>query len=191
MKTSEQIEAINTALAIAQGEFPPIEKTRDNPFFKSKYADLADVLTGCRPVLSKHGLALTQSISTDAQRVIVTTRLLHKSGQWFESELSMKPDKDTAQSVGSTATYARRYSLEAILGIAAGVDDDGNAASQPAAVKAATSVYTGKEEDKAVLAKLFEKHGVIESAHKARIHGKCMGTPYVLLEKIVVAMAKE
>lgn len=129
MKTSDDIKDICGALAKAQGEFDQIKKNATNTFFKTKYADLDAILKACNPALSKNGLALIQAPSFEEGRVYVKTRLVHSSGQWFETDLSLKPDKgDNAQAIGSAITYARRYSVEAILGVSASIDDDGEEA---------------------------------------------------------------
>lgn len=184
MRTSENIELISTALAAAQGEFPHLEKNRDNPFFKSKYADLADIVANCRPTLSKHGLALLQPISIDNGRVVITTRLVHKSGQWFEEPLSMRPDKDSPQAIGSAATYGRRYGAEAMLGVAASVDDDGNEATgntknQTEATgntkNQTKAPYTGIPQEKAWLASTLRTRGVTDPDKMREFHLKAMG----------------
>lgn len=180
MKTSESIESISTALATAQGEFPSVEKTKDNPYFKSKYADLSDILNACRPILAKHGLALIQAVSHDNGRIIVTTRLVHKSGQWFESSLSLRPDKDTPQAIGSVTTYGRRYSAEAMLGIAATHDDDGNVATygnqaptmnfKPNYEPKVVEIYTGTSPQKKILNDIFTSLQIKDVDVKATIN---------------------
>lgn len=131
MKTSEQIEKINEALALAQREYKPVVKNKVNPHFKNSYADLSSLIEATRDALSKYGLALTQSPLFQEGRLVVISRLLHKSGQWFETELSLKPQGDTPQALGSAITYGRRYSAEALLGVSSEDDDDGNEASNP------------------------------------------------------------
>lgn len=130
---SPTISALAAALAKAQGEFEVVKKDSDNPFFKSSYADLASVLAATRPSLSKNGLAVIQSpksgLFEGSRCVVVSTMLVHSSGEWICDQLAVPVDKAfTAQSVGSAVTYARRYALQAFLGVA-GEDDDGNAAS--------------------------------------------------------------
>lgn len=128
---SDHIGELATALAKAQGEIKTAAKDSTNPHFKSKYADLASVWDACRAALSKNGLAVAQiTATTDTGKVRVTTTLLHSSGQWIEGELDVKPGQDTAQGIGSTITYCRRYALAAMVGVAPDDDDDGNAASE-------------------------------------------------------------
>ena len=128
MKTSEQINELATALAKAQGDIKGAVKDSSNPFFKSSYADLSSVWNACREALSKNGLAVIQTCSMSEHGVTVSTRLAHASGQWVEDDLTLMPVKPDPQGVGSTITYARRYALASIAGVAP-EDDDGNAAS--------------------------------------------------------------
>jgi hypothetical protein len=126
--SSENIAELATALAVAQGEFKPVGKNAVNPHFKSKYADLASIVDASREALSRNGLALIQAPAFVDGRVVVISRIIHKSGQWIESRISMKAGQDTPQAIGSVITYGRRYGLSAILGICADDDDDANAA---------------------------------------------------------------
>lgn len=136
MNKSESIKELATALAKFQGEIKNPSNTAINPFFKSKYAPLETVLNTVRPVLAKHGLSILQAPSGDGEHIIVTTTLLHISGEWIESpELVLKADKATAQGAGSAITYARRYALSAILGISSEDDDDGNVAEKQVKTK--------------------------------------------------------
>jgi hypothetical protein len=127
---SEQIAELVTALSKAQGQIENANKSSDNPFFKSKYADLASVWDACRQPLSSNGLAIIQTIDDAIEdgRVCVETLLAHSSGQWISHRIRLKPVKDDAQAIGSAITYARRYGLQSLVGIAP-EDDDGNAAS--------------------------------------------------------------
>ena len=128
MTKSEAINELAAALAQAQGEIRNATKDASNPFFKTNYADLASVREAIQPVFTKHGLAVTQLLGNDAHGVTVETVLLHKSGQWLSGTVSIKPVKDDPQGLGSAVTYARRYSLQSVAGIAADDDDDGEAA---------------------------------------------------------------
>jgi len=130
MEHSETINQIAAAVIAAQGEMGSAKKTADNPFFKSKYADLAGVVETARPVLTRHGLGVVQSADCDGELAVVETLLVHTSGEWFKSRTVLKPTKADPQGMGSAVTYARRYAYMAIIGMAA-EDDGGNAASQP------------------------------------------------------------
>jgi len=125
MNTSEQIDELAGALAKAQGMMENAVMNRTNPHFKSRYADLAAIINAARKALSANGLAFVQTISDG----VLHTRLLHTSGQWIASEHPL-PMSGKPQEIGSALTYARRYSLSALLGIAADEDDDANAASR-------------------------------------------------------------
>ena len=130
MYASESIDQLATALALAQGEVENASKTSTNPHFRSKYADLAEIINTVRPVFAKHGLAIVQSPSYADGLVSVTTLLTHKSGQWIRDVASAPAPKLDPQGVGSAVTYLRRYAIGAFACIASEADDDGNAASQ-------------------------------------------------------------
>lgn len=131
MKMSESIASIAGALSKFQAEIKNPANTANNPFFKSKYAPLSDILNLARPLLSKHGLSVVQMPSGDGENITVATLLLHESGEWIEAcPLTLKADKITAQGAGSAITYGRRYAISALLGISSEDDDDGNGASE-------------------------------------------------------------
>lgn len=116
------------AAALAEMSSPKADKV--NPAFKSRYASLDGILDAVRPVLAKHGLALSQSIWSSDGRVGVKTLVVHSDGFIELGDLSVatKPDT-TAQQIGAALTYLRRQSIQAAMGIATDMDDDGNAAS--------------------------------------------------------------
>jgi hypothetical protein len=127
---SDSVKEIAAALAKVQGSIKPALKDANNPFFKSRYADLASVWDSCREPLSTNKLAVTQlPAESEAGRVALTTMLIHGSGEWIASTCSIKLAKDDPQAAGSALTYLRRYMLSAIVGIVADDDDDGNHAS--------------------------------------------------------------
>jgi hypothetical protein len=120
------------ALIGFQKDIGSIKKTKSNPFFNSKYADLASILEIIRPALEKNGLAIAQQCKVIDSHNVLITELLHVSGFSLESEYILEPVKDDPQSMGSAMTYARRYCLLAILNISPDDDDDdANTASQP------------------------------------------------------------
>ncbi|HYH64310.1 MAG TPA: ERF family protein [Urbifossiella sp.] len=128
---SPDIKDLALALSAAQGEMTHAGKGTVNPHFRSKYADLSAVIDALKPALAKHGLAYVQTtdLAADGGIVLVTT-LLHKSGQWIRGTYPVRPIKADPQGYGSALTYARRYALAAIAGVASvDEDDDGNAAS--------------------------------------------------------------
>jgi len=130
MNKSESIAALAKALAVAQGELENANKNSSNLHFKSKYADLAEILNTVRPVFSKHGLAIVQMPSFEGGLASVETLLTYTNGEWISSVCSAPVQKSDPQGVGSAITYLRRYSLAAFAGIAQ-EDDDANGASRP------------------------------------------------------------
>ena len=127
MKTSESIEHLSTALAAAQGALKNPPKNKINPHFKSSYVDLSDGLEAIRECYSKHGLAFIQGTSITDGIIVLNTRIVHKSGQWMESDYPVG-GLGRPQEMGSAMTYARRYALFGLVGVAGEDDDDGNAA---------------------------------------------------------------
>lgn len=131
MQKSESIKELATALAKAQGEIENASKNSNNPAFKSKYADLAEVLNTVRPVLAKNGLSVAQFPSLEGTTAHVETLLMHSSGEWISNTASAPLTKQDAQGVGSVTTYLRRYSLAALTGVAQEDDDGNSAATKP------------------------------------------------------------
>lgn len=130
MITSVEIDMLAVALSEAQANILPAPKDKTNPHFKNRYSDLTSIWEACRGALSKCNLAVVQSPSMTPERnVRITTRILHKSGQWIQGELDLKPAQDTPQAIGSAITYGKRYALAAMLGVVSDEDDDGHAAS--------------------------------------------------------------
>jgi hypothetical protein len=126
---SPSLDKLAGALAKAQGSITGARKDSANPFFKSKYADLASCWDACRKPLSENGLAVIQIPEVGIEFITIMTLLVHESGQWIRSRLPMKPKDFSPQSVGSTITYGRRYALAAMVGLAQ-TDDDAEAAQQ-------------------------------------------------------------
>jgi|GEM_PF-1236287 len=128
MQTSEKIDLITTALIECQKEIGPAIKDSTNPHFKSKYADLAGHLSIVKGPLNRHGILLTQTTDFIVPGgLCCVTRLTHTSGQWIQSIYPIVPTKQDPQQYGSAYSYAKRYSLAAILGIET-EDDDGEQA---------------------------------------------------------------
>lgn len=135
MNQSENINELATALAKAQGEFTPAVKDANNPFFKSKYANLCSVVKACQEHISKHGLSVSHSTTKEDGQWLLVTTLMHASGQWKNCTIPLITAKGDIQSFGSSITYARRYGTAAVLNIVTDEDDDGEAAcgrDQPA-----------------------------------------------------------
>jgi hypothetical protein len=128
MKKTDNLNELFTALSKAQGEIENAKKDSTNPFFKSKYADLAEVINVAKEPLSNNGLSVLQLPSNEDGVVTVSTILAHSSGQYIINDISATAEKLDIQTIGKLITYLRRYSYSAIVGIAQ-EDDDGNAAS--------------------------------------------------------------
>lgn len=125
---SENIDKLATALSKAQAQIEGAKKDSDNPYFKSKYADLASVWDACKKPLTDNGLSIVQTTDILNERPVLKTMLIHASGQFIEGVYPIVSAKQDAQSMVAALTYARRAALAAIAGVAA-VDDDGNEAA--------------------------------------------------------------
>ena len=133
-QTPIQVEAqavhatIAAALAAAQMEMGSAKKTADNPHFKRKYADLDAVCDAAMPALNRHGIAIVQPMERVGEEWVLFTRFIHgQSGEILETPVPLIVGKRDMQGLGSAMTYARRYGLMTLAGIAP-EDDDGNAA---------------------------------------------------------------
>ena len=145
MKTSESITKIASALVSAQNDFLSAKKTSDNPFFKSKYADLQSVISAVKESLNENGIAFIQSPTESEGDVLkLTTRLLHESGEWIEDTAVCPLVKRDPQAFGSALSYLRRYSLSAMCGIYQ-ADDDGNEATKKTDVDVTDIIVAIKE----------------------------------------------
>ena len=128
VRRSDSTAKLDEALAKATLEFTEVLKENENPFYKSKYADLSAVLAATRSALAKHGVTLRQWPFMEDLRVGITSRLCC-AGEWEESDCALPlTGKQDAQAVGSALTYIRRYATQSILAVAAESDDDANAA---------------------------------------------------------------
>ena len=131
MKHSDELKNLAKALAKFQADIKDPARDKDNPYFKSKYVALDGLLDAVRPVLATNGLSFIQSPVSNGQDMGVTTLLMHDSGEWIESDpFLLHAVKNDPQAGGSAITYARRYSLSAVLGVAWDDDDDANVATK-------------------------------------------------------------
>jgi hypothetical protein len=134
MRTSEQTHDLVAALAKARVAFEPIVRSKtvavktERGSYTFSYAPLEDILAATTEALSAHGLVLVSGIDQGADGgVVLSTRLMHASGQWLESCVHVGRHSKM-QEMGSSLTYARRYAITGLLGISADTDDDANAA---------------------------------------------------------------
>lgn len=136
MKTSESIKEIASALSKAQAQMTGAKKGSDNPFFKSKYSDLSQVVEAITEPFGSNGLSFVQGAEFEDGKISVSTRIMHSSGEWIEATTCLPPTKQDAQGYGSAISYAKRYGLQALAGVPS-VDDDGNDAVKHSSGKAA------------------------------------------------------
>lgn len=169
MRTSEQINEIVEAVAAAQAELQDAVKTKKG--YGYMYADLADTLKIARAAYGHRGVAIFQDCYAEGDMVGCSTILAHKSGQWIENGsvrmvVEAKKGLSMAQCIGSTMTYARRYSLQAACGFASDDDDTGVPAVEAASAitqEQAQEILAGIEDshsDKARLLKTFHVQDV-------------------------------
>jgi len=143
---SDTLGALAAALAKAQGAIEAAKRDSENPYYESKYADIGAVWAVCRGPLSANEIAVVQGTRLDSTRVVQiqnddgttrdltvpqfteTTKLIHSSGEWIETDCTAEGRDFSAQAFGSIHTYLRRYGLQGAVGVAT-EDDDGEAAS--------------------------------------------------------------
>ncbi len=133
MEKSDSIKNLAVALGKFQASMGKIVKSESNPFFKSKYASLPNILEAIQKPMEEAKLSFTQMPVGDNE---LCTFLMHETGEYFKSTYRMIPTKNDPQGLGSAITYQRRYALGAILGLNIDEDDDGNKASEPPKEKA-------------------------------------------------------
>lgn len=148
MNQSENINELVTALAKAQGSMQPAVFNKVNPHFKSKFADFTSCMDACRKPLSDNGLAVMQYCENIDEKLNLTTLLAHSSGQWIKSQLPLTPKNWDCQSIGSAMSYAKRYTLSALLGIVTGEEDDDGEAAVGRVVANPKPMVVSKSKDK-------------------------------------------
>lgn len=147
MITSDTIGHLAGALAKVQGSLRPVAMNKTNPFLKNRYADLGAIIDGIRDLCAENGISVVQMPTIDGG-IGVTTRIMHESGEWLESTISLpltdERGKSSAQAAGSIITYLRRYALAAAFGVVADEDADGSEA--PPASNGKPEVAPGRQE---------------------------------------------
>lgn len=143
---SEKIDQILPALIAARSSFGAAIRSAQNPRFGSKYATLEDVIDAVNKALLSNRIFCTQQTDIMDSRMVLHTRFLHESGQWIGSVYPIHPIKSDPQAEGSALTYARRYALMALAGIAP-EDDDGNAATEAADAERAEQAIEDKTQE--------------------------------------------
>jgi hypothetical protein len=147
--TQDAAETLMTALLAVQSEAPTITKSATNPHFKSKFASLDDVMNEINPILTRHGLVWLTLPGREDGEPVLSYRLVHAAtGEALEGSMPLMLKTADPQGQGSALTYARRYSIMAVLGLVTDEDDDGNRAQSaslrspfgpPASAEVATS----------------------------------------------------
>ena len=130
MEKSESIKNIATALITFQIKVGKITKDATNPFFKSKYASLANIQDAIADPLEEAGISYMQF--PDGVHGLTTIIMHGESGEWLQSTYTMRPVKDDPQGIGSSITYQKRYALAGALALNIDDDDDGNSATHGA-----------------------------------------------------------
>lgn len=151
-----------------------VDETANTGSYQYRYASLPQVMRAVRPVLAKHGLAVSQDVSTHDDCVWVTTRLVHRSGETFVTGpvgMAYKPDP---QHLGSLVTYLRRYALVAVLGL--GIEDDDGAAAKPPAKRSGPRARISKAQGEQIAA-LFSELGVEDREHRFELITAVLGRP--------------
>lgn len=192
MNRSESIASIAKALAQFQKEVVQPEKSASNPHFKSKYVPLDNVVKSIADTAPSHGLSYIQTTVTENDKAGVQTLLMHESGEWMEFEPFLLPigQKSTPQAVGSAITYARRYTLSSIFGIASETDDDGNTASDNAKNNPASAPVMANKDQIGTLGKLVTQLAGMVSKDAKELSGKYKLSQTMTLEDAKISMAR-
>ena len=129
MNKSEDIDSLAAALNKAQAEMSGAKKSAKNPFFKSNYANLEEVINCVKDPFANNGLSFVQFPISGEGLAGVETIIMHESGEFISNDFMLKCAKNDPQGMGSAITYARRYGLQSAVGIPS-EDDDGEGAMQ-------------------------------------------------------------
>lgn len=182
MEKSEDINELAKALNKVQATLQPAVADSENPYFKSRYAGLLSVWNAARSTLAANGLSVAQVASLmpvlpGGNQVCLETILMHESGQWIKGCLPLQSLKQDPQAQGSALTYARRYSLSAILGLCTEEDDDGNEASdidaEPEATQSETKTKPHWCQERSLA--FFKKGKMRSYGHPIMVDGKETG----------------
>jgi len=168
---SDTVKELVTALTAFQGKMTAVKKDSTNPFYKSKYASLDTIWETIRKPLSENGLSVAQTMNLVEGKSVLETTLYHTSGEWISGTQLVNPVKDDPQALGSAISYARRYSLSALLGLVSD-DDDAAEAATPKAVKPTTTAVkdTAKQPPKPQPEKELEPNWPITEAQTKKIY---------------------
>lgn len=186
---NEPAKTFAEAFIALQAKIKNAVKDSTNPAFKSRYADLSAVWDAIKGPLHDNGFAVVQSPDFDSSEMWLKTTILHVSGEKIEGRYPLRPVKHDPQGYGSALTYARRYSISAMLGVIADDDDDGNAASGTAGNGGGASFSNSgpkiNEAQAKTLLDLIEKTG--SDIEKFCAHFKIQAVPDLPASKWVIA----
>ena len=149
MNKSENIASLAAALNKAQAEMSGAKKSAKNPFFKSNYANLEEVINCVKEPFANNGLSFVQFPISGDGLAGVETIIMHESGEFIANEFMLKCAKNDPQGMGSAITYARRYGLQSACGVPS-EDDDGEGAMQrkaPAVTLESAKSWISKAKD--------------------------------------------
>lgn len=170
--TSDNLDKLAPALVAAIAEMPALEMDGRNPYYKSRYTTLGAVIAATRDILARHGLAITQQVTSDptGEAVGITTVILHESGQLmsWEAVVKIPLESNPGQEAGKLITYLRRYSLAAALNLYSDEDIDANSPQQQQGKRSPQVSNNGKPANITTL--------TIEQAGKVT---DSKGTPYL------------
>jgi len=141
MWQSETIIELAKALSQLQSDLKPLKKNKENPFFKSKYADFEAVSQHIKPLLKPNGLSYTQFPSSKNGEPTLVTQVMHTSGEWIRAESSLYLTKQDQQSVGSAITYAKRQALAGAFGVSVTDEDDDGESNAVLELNAVRKLY--------------------------------------------------
>jgi hypothetical protein len=185
MQTSEEINELAAALAIANAQIGPLSldkeakiPSRTGSGFSYKYTSLANLIATIKKPLSDNGLSILNFPSAKGNEVKVTTLLLHKSGQFISGDFTMTSKTSDPKDVGSVISYARRYAETAILNLAGEEDFDGLAISE---------VYTGTSEQKVWLFDVLGQAG-IDKSDMGGFHSKMIANKLTVNEHSIFSL---
>jgi hypothetical protein len=137
IRSSDQVGILAEALSKAQAEFPVVPKlhrakipTKSGGEYSYNYADLADTVACAGPILAANGLSVSHHPDFADGYDLLTTRLMHTSGEWLEASMRLFLSAESPQAHGSAITYAKRYAYSSIIGLVADEDDDGASATR-------------------------------------------------------------
>lgn len=185
---------LHSKLLKAQAAMPKLRKDGENPHFRSKFISLDNLLDHVLPVLNDNGLVMYQSVTSVNGDPALNTVVTDGKDEISSTMLLMMKAPDP-QGQGSAITYARRYSLMALLGLSAGEDDDGNAANESENIRQEQARQQTAPRALEEISEILDNKGITDSQDKKMIvrkltEGKALNTSGIarLKKEIILAM---